>query len=97
MRVKVRGRYWNLEFVSRLPRGGGHQDDYGRCDSPTTEKKSILVLSKLRGRERLEILIHELFHAGCWDLDEEAVEEIAGDIARVLDNLGYRCDEEDKD
>jgi len=45
----------------------------------------------LVGERRLEVLIHEMLHACYWDLDEEAIDITARDIARVLFRLGYRC------
>lgn len=63
--------------------------DRGLCDAPYNKNKHILVHEDLRGEERLEVLIHEMLHAGVWDLAEEAVGETARDIARVLTKLGY--------
>lgn len=85
MRVTLRGKTYTLVFIP-MPR----QID-GRCDAPTTLKKRITIKKTLVGERRLEVLIHEMLHACYWDLDEEAIDITARDIARVLFRLGYRC------
>ena len=45
---------------------------------------------KLKGLRKLEMFLHEPLHACLWDLDEEAVEETARDMARFLWRMGYR-------
>jgi hypothetical protein len=54
------------------------------CDGPTERNKRIQVLRTLKGVDLLEVLIHEGLHACLWDLDEEAVGEIAVDLARMI-------------
>jgi len=76
---KLRGRMWEVERVARLP-GRAR----GMCDSPDTPGKRIQVLKRLKGEELLEVLLHEAIHACVWDLDEEAVAELAADIARMI-------------
>lgn len=88
MRIQVVGKRWNLKFVPRLT------SVYGNCQSPNTRGKQIRVLAALRGQKRLEIIVHELLHAASWQLDEEFVSEAACDIAKVLWDLGYRCDKD---
>lgn len=61
----------------------------GLCDAPSTKGKTIKIAKHLEGEERLEVLIHEMLHAGLWDLAEEAVAELAKDLARELTRLGY--------
>jgi hypothetical protein len=79
MRHKLRGKLWDVEYVKRLPNG-----DRGVCDSPDTAGKKIQILARLKGQERLEVLIHEGLHACLWDLDETAITEIADDLARMI-------------
>lgn len=85
MRLRILGRFWRLVFVPRLP-----QRSRGECDPPSLPGKEIRVVSRLRGEERLEILLHEMLHASQWHLDESYVEAIANDMARALWRLGYR-------
>ena len=61
----------------------------GLCDPPEKKKKAIQIDKKLEGEEKLEVLLHEMLHAGLWDLSEEAVEELATDLARELTKIGY--------
>lgn len=83
MRVYLRNKCWKLVF-KRLTSHRGY------CDSPDAPSKSIEIDSKLKGEERLEVLIHEMLHASGWILDEEWVASTAHDIARILWRLGYR-------
>lgn len=62
---------------------------HGECDAPDTPNKEIRISSKLRGEERLNVLIHEMVHAAGWHLDEEFVDQFGTDAARVLRALGY--------
>ena len=79
MRHKIRGKIWSLEYVRRLPMGAR-----GSCDAPTKHAKKIKIKQSLKGILKLDTIIHECLHAGLWDLDEEAVEELAADLARVI-------------
>jgi hypothetical protein len=79
MRHKLRGKMWEVERVAKLPNGSR-----GMCDSPDTVSKKIQVLRSLNGVELLEVLLHESLHACLWDLDEQAVGEIAADQARLI-------------
>jgi hypothetical protein len=81
MRIKLRERYFTL-LRCRLPQGVD-----GNCH---LEDRTIKVRKNLRGERELEVLIHEMLHGCYWDLDEEAIESSARNIARVLTRLGYR-------
>lgn len=83
MRVKINGRLWDLVFTNL-------QTIDGDCAAPTDKGKRIRVASTLRGERRLDVLLHEMLHAGAWNLDESTVSTIASDMSRVLWRLGYR-------
>ena len=83
MIVKIRGKEWVLRFC-KLPR-----KLRGLCDAPDTKCKAIQISHRLTGEEKLEVLLHEMLHAGLWDLAEDAVAEMAVDLARELTRLGY--------
>lgn len=90
MYVTVRGKRWRLQFGRISPSA-----DYdGKCDPPCAAGKTIIVNRRLRGERRLEVIIHEMLHAGHWDLAEEAVGELSHDLAHVLTRLGYGCQHE---
>lgn len=89
MKVTIRNKAWDFRFVKRLP-----PDTLGHCDHPQRQAKQIRVLEKLKGKDRLDCVIHELLHAACWDLAEETVDQTATDVAAVLWKLGYRRDGE---
>ena len=81
MRVRLRDKYFRLDFERLPPNADGLCDFHGR---------SIKVRKSLRGERQLEVIIHELLHGCHWDLDEQAITETAEDLARVLYRLGYR-------
>ena len=83
MRIKLRGKHWDFRF-ERI------RDMRGYCEPPTKASKKIVVEQRLGGYEQLEVIIHEALHACHWDHCEEAIEETAADVARLLWNLGYR-------
>lgn len=82
--ILVNGVEWLLRF-SRLR---GTAD--GWC---CYNDRKILVHNRLRGKDRLDVLIHEMLHAHHPHLSEESVTQTATDIAEVLFNLGYSVDE----
>ena len=84
MKVRIRGKSWDLSFV-RTP-----DDADGLCDPPDTPSKRIRISHTLKGERQLDATIHELLHASHWDLDEVAINDTATDIARILWKLGYR-------
>lgn len=87
MRVVMRGKAYNFQFVPKI-----EQDAKGMCDAPNAAGKRIRVLERLKGQDRLSVIIHELLHSCYWDMDEEAIHHPAEDIARVLWRLGYRAE-----
>ena len=78
-----RGKRWRIKY-RRM------KEYSGSCDPPTEPEKVIMVHPQLEGLDELDTWIHEALHATVWDLDEEAVNESARDIARLLWRLGYR-------
>lgn len=72
----------------------------GWCDRPNTpdpkEYPAIRLPNGLaygnsrKAKEDLWVLIHECLHAEDWDKSEERVDQVAGDIAKLLWRLGYR-------
>ena len=86
MYVRLNKRWWRLRFVAKL-------NAAGECDSPDTKKKEIRIRESLKGEDRLDTIIHEALHACLWELDDDFVDTIASDIARVLWRLGYRSND----
>ncbi len=82
--LKMRGKSW--KFMRRRIRA----KYIGLCDPPDKPGKAITVHSGLKGKEEMETILHELTHAGHWDLKEEAVDSFAYDATQVLWRLGYR-------
>jgi len=85
MRVRLRGRHWQLVRVKNL-------EARGDIDSPNIKDKRIRVNIKIKDdtEELLEVVIHECLHGLVWDLSEETVQESAVDLAKILYKLGAR-------
>ena len=66
---------------------GATHECWGETD---LSKREIRVEESLKGKKRLEILIHELLHACLPILEEECVDQMGKDIANVLWKDGYR-------
>lgn len=86
MHFTILGKRWRLEWVKRFP----HRQQCGECDHPNAIDKAIKIKEGMSEQDTLDTLIHESIHAAGWHLDEDFVEELATDIARMLIRLGYR-------
>lgn len=86
MRLRLKGRFWDLIFRSGFRRTEGV---IGICEAPGVRFKKIIIDADVTGEELLEVLIHEQLHACFWNIDEEDVSESARDIARNLTRLGF--------
>lgn len=81
--ITVRGkRMW---LVNR-PRKG----TLGHCEPPGSGRPTMFIPVEGDAKHDLDTIVHEILHAGAWDLSEEAVGQIAGDIAKVLWRLDWR-------
>ena len=74
---RIRGKMYDVVEVRNLKADG-------ECDPPTQAGKQIRIASRCKGVRRLVVLLHEGLHAALWDLDEEAVTEIAEDLGRMI-------------
>ena len=91
MIVKLFKKRWRLRFVRM--KGKAH----GTADAPHVKNKQIRVDRRLKGKKRLEIIIHEALHCCDWYRDEEWVEEAAHDLATLLWRIGYRHEKDQDD
>jgi hypothetical protein len=87
MMISIMGKRWKLCFA-RL------SEHKGDCSGPAEKNKKIRIDSRLKGEERLEILIHEFRHAADWGQSELFVDNEAKDMARMLWRLGYRREDD---
>lgn len=86
--LTIRGKSFRVIDGARLPK-----DICGECDPPDAPGKRIRIKRGLSEFDHLDTAIHEALHAAGWWADEEWVDEVATDIARLLTKLGYkRCD-----
>ncbi len=65
-------------------------DRWADCSPPSDSKREIRIRQVLRGRARLETVIHEALHAQTWSRSEDDVRRSARELADLLWRLGYR-------
>jgi len=80
-----REKRWKVLPVSR-----NRKKSKGDCEAPHMPNKQIRIPMTGDTRSDLDTIIHEGLHACLWDLDDEAVQFTAHDIARLLWRLGWR-------
>jgi hypothetical protein len=85
-RVWIGDQRWTIHRTSKLPTDRDGECDYG--------DRTIRVRASIQGEELAEVLIHEMFHARWPDLSEEAVTEMAQEVAGTLYGFGFRHEEE---
>lgn len=68
-------------------------DTDGLCEyERDAPDKHIWIDPACRGQWMLEVLIHEMLHCCYPDMREDAIATAASSIAKVLWDLGYRCE-----
>ena len=67
----------------------------GLCDHPTTPYREIWIHPSLTGETMLDAILHEVLHAAFPDLNEDSVLQFGADAAKILWELGYRCEDWD--
>lgn len=85
------GVRWLLRFTRLRGRAAGwaYLPDPKK---PKAQRNRILIDERLKGRARLETIIHECLHATFPTASEEHVTQTANEIARVLHALNYRME-----
>lgn len=86
-RLTINGRRWRIRLVParEMPR-----DALGDCDHPPGPHPTIRVRRSLSQQRMAEVVAHEVLHAACPALSEEAVTDAAAAIGRALFSLGWR-------
>lgn len=89
LRISLRHGTWWLTF--RKAESSCMAGVRGSCDDiAKTGRKWIYISDDLRGKELLDVLIHEMSHAADPRAGEEAIEDQASTIADALWRLGWR-------
>jgi hypothetical protein len=85
LRFRLRRTLYELRLVDGLIKD--HMQ-YGSCDHWSQKNPVIRIDSSLKGRQLLDVLIHEMAHAYFDDLlKEEAINDFAEDVARLLTKM----------
>jgi hypothetical protein len=85
-RVTILGRRFTLNMVPKTDR----RDHFGKCDPPDKVGKTIVVEGNHDDERVLNTMLHEMLHAGAWNLDEEMVCQWATDAAKILIRFGWK-------
>ena len=88
MKIRLRGKWWKVLFKPLAKQGGKYV--WGTIDM---DARTITFHSKAKGQNLMDVVIHEGLHACFWDIDEEAIDQSAQDITRLLVKLGFKQDE----
>jgi hypothetical protein len=62
----------------------------GYCSNPIYPRPEICMPINGDEKDDLICILHELIHGACFDLSEDAVDEISTDIGKILWRLGWR-------
>lgn len=76
-----RGKRYKIFF--RSPKNKNH---LGTCDF---KNKEIEIKPTLEGEEELDCIVHESLHACFPDIHDDAINESATCIAKLLSKMGY--------
>lgn len=88
MRFKWKKHWWRLVWEAK-PVGNDNEAVEGYVD---WQYRRIRIEEDMRdrGREELELYLHELLHLGCPYLSEEEVTIVSKLQTKILYRLGYR-------
>lgn len=84
----VRGR--RFVVVWRRPRRSKQIDDCGWCEKPTKDGCRICIYPDPDPIDLLAIVLHELMHAGLYDICEGPITATENDIMRMLTRMGIK-------
>jgi hypothetical protein len=86
-RYKIAGRLWPWKYVKLK----GRADGYAYTIEPGDNRgHKILIDSRLAGRRRLRIELHEFLHAAFPDIAEDVIDARSSELCRILCALGYK-------
>jgi hypothetical protein len=68
----------------------GHRQSLGLWEQVDAQTSIISIDARLRGFQRLLIVLHEALHETCRDWTEEKVVEVSEFLARILWECDYR-------
>lgn len=86
-RFQIASRTWPWKYV-RLK---GRADGYAYTPEPGDNcGHKILIDSRLTGRRRLRVELHEFLHAAFPDIAEDVIDKRSSELCRILCALGYK-------
>ncbi len=87
-RFQIASRTWPWKYV-RLK---GRADGYAYTPEPGDNSSGhrILIDSRLTGRKRLRVELHEFLHAAFPDIAEDVIDKRSSELCRILCALGYK-------
>ena len=90
--IYLGGIRWRFRFVrsSEIP-----NDRWADCSHPSDPKRQLRIRQVLKGKIRLETILHEALHAQWPDDTEEKIALSGKELAALLWKCGYRQIEEE--
>ena len=81
------GIRWRFRFVrsNEIP-----NDRWADCSDPSDPKRQIRIRQVLRGRAKLETVLHEALHAQWPEDSEERITRHGKELSQLLWRCGYR-------
>lgn len=85
--TKLGGLRWRFRFVRSkdIP-----DDRWADCSTPDDPRRQIRIREVLRGKGRLETILHEALHAQWPDDSEEKITRHGKELSELLWKIGYR-------
>lgn len=62
----------------------------GSCTDPSWHSRVISIPVDGDTLGELTVIIHEMLHGCFWDIDEDIIDQVGYDMARILWDLGWR-------
>lgn len=85
--IYLGGLRWRFRFVrsNQIP-----NDRWADCSSPEEPNRQIRIRQVLRGKQKLETILHEALHAQWPEDSEDTIAQHGKELANLLWKLGYR-------
>ena len=87
-RFQIASRSWPWKYVRLKGKADGWT--FGAEPGAKTGGHKILIDSRLTGRKRLRIELHEFLHAAFPDIAEDVIDKRSSELCRILCALGYK-------
>lgn len=86
-KIRLGGKVWRVRFVlsKEIP-----ADRWADCSHPDEQDRGIRIRNSIKGKDRLETILHEALHGIYPDEDEKTISRSGRELAQLLWRCGYR-------